>query len=145
MGSGTNDVRTLCGSGTLKITEGHLAQMKLFAGLTELLAEKIPGVSFLVNQTQASADYTITNGVFKSENVFIEGGLISIKGWGQYDIAADNLDFTVRVQFLKEQSMVGKIIHPVTLPFTKLLLEFKVDGPIDDPKWRYIKILDRIL
>ena len=145
LGSGTNDVRTLCGSGTLKITEGHLAQMKLFAGLTELLAEKIPGVSFLVNQTQASADYTITNGVFKSENVFIEGGLISIKGWGQYDIAADNLDFTVRVQFLKEQSMVGKIIHPVTLPFTKLLLEFKVDGPIDDPKWRYIKILDRIL
>ena len=145
IGSGTNDVRTLCGSGTLKITEGHLAQMKLFAGLTELLAEKIPGVSFLVNQTQASADYTITNGVFKSENVFIEGGLISIKGWGKYDIAADNLDFTVRVQFLKEQSMVGKIIHPVTLPFTKLLLEFKVDGPIDDPKWRYIKILDRIL
>ena len=145
VGSSTNDVRTLCGTGNLKITEGHLAQMKLFAGLTALLAEKIPGVSFLVNQTQASADYTITNGVFKSENVFIEGGLISIKGWGEYDIAADDLNFTVRVQFLKEQSMVGKIIHPVTLPFTKLLLEYKVNGPIDDPKWRYIKILDRIL
>lgn len=145
LGDGTNEVRTLNGSGKVTVTDGHLAQMKLFAGLTELLAEKIPGVSFLVNQTQASADYTITNGVFASDSVYIEGGLVSIKGWGKYDIAADDLDFTVRAQFLKKESMVGKIIHPVTLPFTKLLLEFKVDGPIDDPKWRYIKILDRIL
>ena len=134
----------LNGKGTLKISDGHLAQMKLFAGLTELLAEKIPGVSFLVNQTQASADYTITNGVFESDNIYIEGGLISIKGWGRYDIPKDNLDFTARVQFLKNESLMGKIIHPVTFPFTKLLLEYKVDGPVDDPKWRYIKILDRI-
>lgn len=140
----TNSVRTLNGKGSLKITDGHLAQMKLFAGLTELLAEKIPGVSFLVNQTQASADFTIKDGVFISDNVYIEGGLISIKGWGKYDIEADDLDFTVRVQFLKKESLAGRIVHPVTLPFTKLLLEYKVRGPIDDPEWKYIKILDRI-
>ena len=138
------ELSTLNGKGSLKITDGHLAQMKLFAGLTELLADKIPGVSFLVNQTQASTDFTITNGVFVSNNVYIEGGLVSLKGWGQYDMVADNLDFTVRVQFLKNESLMGKIVHPVTFPFTKLLLEFKVDGPIDEPKWRYIKILDRI-
>jgi hypothetical protein len=140
----TNSVRTLNGKGSLKITDGHLAQMKLFAGLTELLAEKIPGVSFLVNQTQASADFTIKDGVFISDNVYIEGGLISIKGWGKYDIETDDLDFTVRVQFLKKESLAGRIVHPVTLPFTKLLLEYKVRGPIDDPEWKYIKILDRI-
>ncbi len=136
--------RSLNGRGRVVVTDGHLAQMKLFGGLTALLAEKIPGVSFLVNQAQASADYTIVNGVFHSDNVYIEGGLISIKGWGSYDIDADNLDFTVRAQFLKEASLMGKIVHPVTLPFTKLLLEFKVHGPIDEPDWRYIKILDRI-
>ena len=141
---GFEDMSTLNGKGSLRISDGHLAQMKLFAGLTELLADKIPGVSFLVNQTQASADFTITNGVFASNNVYIEGGLVSLKGWGQYDMSADNLDFTVRVQFLKNESLMGKIVHPVTFPFTKLLLEFKVDGPIDEPKWRYIKILDRI-
>ncbi|MBP5791044.1 MAG: hypothetical protein J6W80_02145 [Kiritimatiellae bacterium] len=137
--------RTLNGKGSVKISEGRLAQMKLFAGLTELLAEKVPGVGFLVNQSVASTDFTIENGIFKSDNVFIEGGLVSIKGWGTYDIAADNLDFTVRVQFLKKDTMLATLVHPVTWPFTKLLLEFKAHGPIDDPAWDYISIIDRIL
>lgn len=140
-----NIVRTLNGKGTVKITEGRLAQMKLFAGLTELLAEKVPGVGFLVNQSSASADFTIEDGVFKSDNVFIEGGLVSIKGWGSYDIAADDLDFTVRVQFLKSDTMLATLVHPVTWPFSKLLLEFKAKGPIDNPKWDYISVIDRIL
>ena len=141
----TNGVAGLNGRGMVRITDGHLAQMKLFAGLTKQLAEKVPGVGFLVNQSQASSDYTISNGVFRSENVFIEGGLISLKGWGSYDIPKDNLDFTVRIQFLKNDSLLGKVIHPVTWPFTKLLLEFRATGPVDDPKWDYISILDRIL
>ena len=28
---------------------------------------------------------------------------------------------------------------------TKLLLEFKVTGSAEDPKWNYISVLDRIL
>lgn len=132
------------GKGSMKISNGHLARMKLFAGLTELLADRIPGVSFLVDQTQASADFCFTNGVFKTNNLYIEGGLVSIKGWGSYDIAEDNLDFTSRVQFMKKESVAGKIIHPLTYPFTKMLLEFKVTGSIDNPKWEYIQITDRI-
>lgn len=135
---------TVNGRGSVKITDGHLARMKLFAGLTELLAERVPGVSFLVDQTQASSDFEFKDGVFVSENVYIEGGLISIKGWGSYDIVKDNLDFTARVQFMKKESIAGKIIHPLTYPFTKLLLEFKLTGQIDDPNWEYIQILDRI-
>lgn len=141
----TNFAAQLNGKGHVEITEGHLAQMKLFAGLTSLLADKVPGVGFLVNQSQASADFTITNGVFRSDNVYIEGGFVSLKSWGTYDIPKDDLDFTVRVQFMKKESLMGKILHPVTFPFTKLLLEFKATGPIDAPKWSYITIIDRIL
>ena len=141
----TNSVRGLNGTGSLKVTDGMLAQMKLFAGLTKLVAEKVPGVAFLVNQSQASADFTIENGVFKSDNVRIEGGFISIKAAGAYDIADDNLDFTVRVQFLKSDTMMGQILHPITWPFTKLLLEFKAKGPLDDPDWEYVSVIDRIL
>ena len=141
----TNCAARLNGRGHVEITEGHLAQMKMFAGLTSLLADKVPGVGFLVNQSQASADFTITNGIFRSDNVYIEGGVVSLKGWGTYDMAADNLDFTVRVQFMKKESLMGKIIHPVTFPFTKLLLEFKATGPIDAPNWDYISIIDRML
>ena len=47
----------------------------------------------------------VTDGVFKSDNVFIEGGLVSIKGKGSYDIAADNLDFIVLKVVLRNSLM----------------------------------------
>ena len=141
----TNAIERLNGVGKIEVSDGHLAQMKLFAGLTELLANKVPGVGFLVNQSRASADFTITNGVFASDNIYIEGGFISLKAWGTYDIPKDNLDFTVRVQFLKNDSIGGMILHPITWPFTKLLLEFKANGKIDSPNWEYISIIDRVL
>ena len=133
------------GRGKVRVTEGRLAQMKLFMGLTDYLAANVPGVASLVNQSQASVDYTITNGVFFSDNILIEGAVFSIKASGTYDIPADNLDFTVRLQLLKNDSFLGKLVHPVMFPFTKLLLEFKVTGSAGDPKWDYISVLDRIL
>ena len=141
----TNLYSHINGCGKVRVTEGRLAQMKLFMGLTDYLAANVPGVASLVNQSQASVDYTITNGVFASDNIFIEGAVFSIKASGTYDIPADKLDFTVRLQLLKNDSFLGKLVHPVMFPFTKLLLEFKVTGSVDDPKWNYISVLDRIL
>ncbi len=136
---------SLNGKGSIKVTEGNLAQMKIFAGLTEILADKVPGVGFLVNQSEASADYTIANGIFHSDNIFIEGEVFSLKAWGTYDIPNDNMNFTVRLQFMKKESWAGKIVHPVTWPFTKLLLEFEATGSLKDPHWKYITVLDRLL
>ena len=141
----TNLYSHVNGRGRVRVTEGRIAQMKLFMGLTDYLAANVPGVASLVNQSQASLDYTITNGVFASNNIFIEGGVFSIKASGTYDIPADKLDFTVRLQLLKNDSFLGKLVHPVMFPFTKLLLEFKVTGSAEDPKWNYISVLDRIL
>ena len=97
-----------------------------------------------MNQSQASCDFTIENGIIKSDNIFIEGGLISIKGWGEYDIVNDKLDVIVRVQFLKNESFIGAIVHPITWPFTKSFLEFKATGSVRDPEWDYISLLDRV-
>ena len=141
----TNMYPQLNGRGRIRVTEGRLARMKLFMGLTDYLAANVPGVAALVNQSQASVDYTITNGVFASNNIFIEGDVFSIRASGSYDIPADKLDFTVRLQLLKNDSFLGKLVHPVMFPFTKLLLEFKVTGSADKPKWDYISVLDRIL
>lgn len=142
----TNNYEVLNGQGRIEIKDGHLLQLKLFAGLTKLLADYVPGVDFLVEQSQASADYTIENGVVKSDNIYIEGGVFSIKMYGQFDAPKDDLDFTVRVQFLKKDSLLGKyFLHPVTWPFTKLLLEFKMTGSPSDPHWSYVSVLDRVL
>lgn len=142
--SGQDVVKSCNGKGRIVVRNGHLARMKLFSRLTGILADKVPGISFLVDQTEASADYTIKDGVLRSENVYIEGGFVSIKAWGEYDMVKDNLDFVARVQIMKKESLIAKIIHPVTYPVTKLFLEFKVTGPIDNPNWENIQILDRL-
>ena len=141
----TNIYPRLNGRGRISVTDERISQMKLFMGLTDYLAKNVPGIAGLVNQSQASADYTITNGVIASDNIYIEGDVFTIKAWGSYDIPADNLDFKVTVQLLRNDSFLSKLVRPVTFPFTKLLLEFKVTGSVEDPKWRYINVLDRIL
>ena len=141
----TNLYPRLNGRGKIRVTEGRIAQMRLFMGLTDYLASNVPGVASLVNQSQASLDYTVVNGVFASDNILIEGDVFSITASGKYDIPADKLDFTVRLQLLKNDSFLGKLVHPVMFPFSKLLLEFKVTGSANDPKWDYIRVLDRIL
>lgn len=140
----TNMLSKLNGFGSMNITDGHLLQMRLFAGLTEQLAAWVPGVGYLVNQSEASYDFKIVDGIVSTDNLIIEGGLVSIKGWGTYDIEKDMLDFNVRVEFFKDRSFAGKILHPVTWPFTKLLLEFHASGSADAPKWDYVSMIDRI-
>jgi hypothetical protein len=141
----TNVYPKLCGHGKLRVDHERLLQMKLFMGLTDYLAKNVPGVAGLVNQSRVTADFTVVNGVITSKNVFIEGDVFTIMAWGSYDIVADNLDFTVRLQLLRNDSFLAKLVRPVTFPFTKLLLEFKVTGSRENPKWQYITVLDRIL
>lgn len=142
----TNVAECVKGGGYLKVTNGRLARMKLFMGLTDLLANEVPGVDKVVDQSEASATFTIEKGVVRSRDILIEGALFSISARGEYDIANDSLDFVVRVELMRKDSILGKyLIRPVLWPFTKLLLEFKVAGSLDDPKWEYISVLDRIM
>jgi hypothetical protein len=141
----TNNYEVLNGRGSVQFGNGRLARLKIFAGLTEMLADKVPGVSYIVDRSQASLDYTIENGVFKSDNIVIEGGLFSVRMRGAYDIPGDKLDFTVLIQFMKKDSLMDMFLRPVVWPFSKLLMEFRLQGSIDDPQWEYVSIVDRLL
>ena len=142
----TNLYERLNGRGSIKIRNGHLAQMNLFLGLTKMLAEYVPGVSLMVNQSQGSVDFTIANGVVKTENLLIEGNLFSIKADGTYDLVHDRLDFRLQVRFMKDESYVGKfLVRPITWIFTKSLLEFHLGGSLAEPEWSYITLLDKVL
>ena len=142
----TNYLDRLCGNGYVRISNGHLAQMNLFMGLTRILAEEVPGVDQVVNQSEASATFFIENGVLHSRDILIEGSLFSISATGAYDIARDNLDFVVRVQIMRKDSILGKyLLRPILWPFTKLLLEFRLAGSAENPQWDYISVLDRVL
>ena len=140
-----DDRSGLNGRGKFEIRDGQVMRMKGFNGLLSLLADKVPGVSWFTDSTQASCEYTIKNGVVESDNIYIEGTVFSIKMYGSYDSVRDSLNFTARVQFSKKDSFMGRVLHPLTWPFTKLLLEFRLTGTTENPKWTYISVIDRVL
>ncbi len=144
----TNVVPRLGGCGRIVCREGHLAQMKLFAGLTDYLARNVPGVSGVVNFSRGTMDYTLTNGVVYASNVKVEGELFSIQARGLYDIPHDKLDFTARVTLTRNESVLGKLATPINWPvglLSKMLFDFRIQGSLDKPAWTYNKnLMDRL-
>ena len=138
-------VSRVTGRANVKVRDGRLARLNLFAGLTDFLAKKVPGVSSLVDQSNAEMECVISNGVIHATKVNVSGDVFAITGHGTYSMPDDNLDFTARVRLFKNDSIIGRIANPITWTFSKLLLEFKVYGPIDSPKWKYISVLERLL
>ncbi len=126
---------SLNGRGSVRCRNGHLAQLKLFSGFTQYLADCVPGVSSLVNQSQGSYSFTIENGVLKTDDLFIEGDVFSIQGEGTYDIARDDLDMTVKVNLFRNDSILSRLATPISWTFNKLLIEFKITGSAVDPVW----------
>lgn len=135
---------TLAGEGALSIRNGLLHRMPLFAGFTDYLASNIPGVSSLVNQSSGSMDFTIRDGVLRTDNLLIEGDLFSMQGKGSCNLDTEALDFLIRANIFKEKTFAGRITRLVTLPFTRLLLEFKVFGTLDKTDWSYVSIIEKI-
>ncbi len=134
----------LSGEGHVKVRDGVINRMKLFAGFTDYLTRTVPGIATLVNQSAGSMDFTIRDGVLTTENLLIEGDIFSMNGKGSYNLVTDKLDFVIRANIFKQKTLAGKITHFVTLPFSRLLLEFKVFGSLENPDWSYASILEKI-
>ena len=130
-------IQHLKGKGHATITKGHLARLKIFAGLTKELAQMLRSVDYLTNLSDASADFVVENGVLKTDNIVVEGAFITILGKGEYDMIHDQLNFSIRVKLMQEDSFLGYVIRPITWPFTMAFLKFKVTGSLNDPQWDY--------
>ena len=144
----TNISSRICGAGHIECRDGHLAQMKVFAGLTDYLAKHVPGISSFVNQSRGTMDFSLTNGIFRAENIRIEGGFFSIHSSGTYDIPNDKLDFSARVTLTKNEGFFATLATPITWPFanlSKMLLDFKIFGSLEQPEWKYNRnLMDRL-
>ena len=144
----TNISSRICGSGKIECRNGHLAQMKVFAGLTDYLANHFSSIASFVNQSRGTMDFSITNGIFRTDNIRIEGGFFSIHSGGTYNIPDDKLDFTARVTLTKNDNFFAKLATPITWPFanlSKMLFDFKIFGTLENPEWKYNKsLIDRL-
>jgi hypothetical protein len=135
---------TLNGEGNLRVTDSVISRTPLFAGFTDYLARNVPGVASLVNQSAGSMAFTVEDGILRTESLLIEGDLFSMRGRGTCDLDTEKLDFIMRANIFKERTFAGRITHLVTLPFTRLLLEFKVYGTFDKTEWSYVNIVEKI-
>jgi len=141
----TNTLASLAGGGSFAMTGGVISRVPLFAGFTDYLARNIPGVETLVSQSDASFTHRIEAGVLHSDDLLVEGDFFSISGKGAYDLARDDLGVTVRANIFRRDTIAGRVTRIITLPFNRLLLEFRVAGPAGRPRWEYKGIIQRIV
>ena len=133
----TNLTHRLGGEGQVSCTDGHLAQMRLFSGFTSYLAKYVPGIGSIVNLSNASLDFAITNGMLHASNAVIAGDVLAINAVGKYDIPGDDLDFSGNITLKKNEGMLMRLATtPIRWPFAKIF-GFHLKGAIDNPTWSY--------
>ena len=136
-----DDASGCYGEGRIDTRDGKVAQVPLFLALTEALADNVPGIDKIVTQSDSICEFTLSNGVFRTDRLIVQGALFCYKISGSYDIENDALDMVAHCTIMKEDSILGKyLIQPVLWPFTKLLTEFHVSGTKDKPKLRNTSI-----
>ncbi len=133
---GADAVRTAVGEGHVGVTKGRVFMLPVFGGLSAQIAKVIPGVDFVLRQSDASADLEIGLGRVRSRNVEIKGDVLSLKGDGDY-YANGRVDFDVRVTLLKSHTLGSRLLAPIFYPVSKLF-EFRLGGTVAQPEWHLI-------
>ncbi len=121
------------GSLALDVEDGHVYRVPLFSGMTDVLADFIPGVDWLTDQNSLMARADLSDGKLHFGKLRIEGAVVSIYGRG--DIATDGaLDLTLKASLLNEKTWVGKGVHYLLSPVSSIF-GIKATGTLSEPKW----------
>jgi hypothetical protein len=131
--AGEGNAVTALGEGYVSMEEGRIFAFPLFGGLTDVMTKVIPGLDFVLKQTDAKADFVINNGRAESKEILIEGDVLSLNARGSYYFNKD-LDFKVQIRLMKKKTFFGKIVQLVIRPVSSLF-EFRLAGTLDEPKW----------
>ncbi|MDP6524542.1 MAG: AsmA-like C-terminal region-containing protein [Kiritimatiellia bacterium] len=139
----TNHSQLVEGDVHLKIRDGRVLLLPIFGGLSQYMAKIVPGLDFVLRQGDAKADFVVGAGKMHSDNVGIEGDVLSLKGKGDYYLN-QNLDFTVQLTLMKSHPLVGKLLRVITWPISKLF-EFRLQGTTTEPEWYPINFSSELL
>jgi hypothetical protein len=123
---------SVTGHGTLRIRKGEIFRIPLLGGLSRLLSKIYEGFGF-ATQSDVRSTYTIGDRAIRSEEIRIEGNLLSLAGWGTYELDG-YLDFRVQVKPLR-RGVIVDAVRFVTYPVSRLL-QFHLQGTPDEPVWR---------
>ncbi len=117
--------RTMSGSGKVRVSNGNVFAIPVFGPLSGFVAAIIPGAGYSVAK-EATASFTIRDGVIKTDDFKVSGKLFGIVGHGKILFLEDKLDFDVRIS----ASGPGVLLTPVYS-----LFEYKGEGSLAKPNW----------
>ena len=129
----TNPYCGLSGAGRVTVNDGRIFMLPVFGGLSQYLTKIIPGLDFVLRQSDLSAGFVMGDGKIHTDVVHIKGDVLSLSGDGDYYLD-ERLDFDVQVRLMKEHTLVAKLLRVITYPISRLF-EFRLEGTRDDPQW----------
>ena len=120
------DARTMEGAGKLRVANGTVFTIPVFGPLSALVSSIIPGLGHSV-QREASASFTVRDGVINTKDFKVSGRSFGLRGHGDLHFLDNRLDFNIRVDPRKGP---GVVLTPLYEFF-----EYKGDGPLSKPNW----------
>lgn len=120
-----DDTRAMRGTGKIKVSNGDVFAIPVFGPLSGLISAIIPGAGYSVAK-QATASFTLKDGVIQTKDFKVSGKLFGMVGGGEIHFLDDKLDFDVRI----DAKGPGVLLTPVYE-----LFEYKGEGSLSKPNW----------
>ncbi len=139
----TEDWRTMSGLGQVSLRDGLLWDIPIFSILSPVLNAFSPGLGNS-RATEASARFVVTNGVIYSDSLVIHSMMTRLDYVGAIDLKDANVNAHVTAQLLRNTWVVGPLVSTVLWPVSKLF-EYRVTGPLNDPRSEPIYVLPKLL
>ncbi len=129
-----DEARTMEGRGEVRIEDGNIFAIPFLGPLSGILDTIVPGMGHDVAR-QASATFSITQGVIATDDFVVQGNGFSMIGGGKLFFVDDKMDFDMRIN---AQGLPGVLLFPVSK-----LFEYTADQTLSKPVWR-LKIVPRL-
>ena len=117
----------------LKIRAGHIFRLPLFMGLTDHLANVIPGVNFLVNLDDLQTEGRIYRRRINLDQFRISGSSFGLTGQGAI-WTDDEVDLRVKLHLLNKKTLIGRAFYYLQWPISSAL-GVRATGPLSSPVW----------
>lgn len=128
----------------LTVNGGLIGRLPLFAGLTDLVADAVPGVSSLTDASTVRLQGIAKDGVFSVPDFSLTGDLFSIEGPVSYDLPKDQVEALVIAGVFKRDTLMGTLTRWAAVPFTRLVWQIHVSGPLAEPKWHVLTFVEKL-
>ncbi len=122
----SSEKKALRGTGRVEVRNGNVFAIPIFGPLSELVSKMFAGAGYSIAH-EATAPFTIRDGVIHTDRLRVSGTLFAMLGHGDINFARNALDFDIRI----DAAGPGLVLTPLYK-----LFEYHGSGSLTKPVWR---------